>query len=255
MKYGWRYAVQAPEGDPGEGGAGGEGGDPPPPPRTIALDVLPEELRDMSENEIKFFLSKTLSGVKDTNERNRELSARLEALEQTVRTPAREPAAPDPHEGKTLNELILEDPEAAIERVAIAKGWIRGMQEVGTQAGEALFDTLARKIDGFEDHEDDVRKLLRETNAPINKDTVARAFEMVVGRKAIEEKSRSRRAAAQDPAPKPTGGAPKKELPPENDLERQIREAAGKSREQWEALKNEEFEIKVPLSPTTGSRR
>jgi hypothetical protein len=198
----------------------------------------------MSQQEIKFFLNKTLSGMKETNQENRELRDRLVQLESKVNAPP--PEEPDPDDEKPLNELIIENPEKAIERVARERGWIRTMESIGTKTDEALFDTVSARIEGFEEFEDDVRGILRETGAPVTKETISRAYEMAVCRRSLEDRSRKRRELQNAEKTPPDPPKDEKKLPEESELEREIREAHGKTREDWERYKNDDFTIKLP---------
>lgn len=237
MKRWGQYGVREKAEDPGGGGAA-------PTPRSIPVDVLPTEMQDMSEQEIKFFLSRAVDGVSAANARSQELARKLEELERKVAAPP--PEAPDPNDDKPLSDLILEDPEAAVERIARKKGWITSMNAVAGKADESLFSVVAGRIDGFEEYEDAVRNILKETGAPVSETTIKKAFAMAVGERALEEKSRARRAAANSEPAKPAAPSPEKALPSESDLEREIREAHGYTPEKWNQFKNDEFQIKLP---------
>lgn len=242
----WNRIFRRPEGEPGT--EGGAGGDPlPPPPRTIPVDALPEELRDLSERELTFFLSRTLSGVREQNAQNRALAAEVAELRSRVEGTAPRREEEDPHKGKSLAELILEDPEAAIEQVARKKGWIKGMEDVDDKASDALFSSVASKIDDFEEYEDTVREMLRRSNSPINRATIIGAYTMAVGQKAIEGRAKAGRKS-QNPEPPAPPKPPAATRPEESDLEREIREAHGKSPDEWAKHKEGEFAIKLPKS-------
>jgi len=220
---------------------------PPEPPKTLPLDILPPEMQGMSEQEIKFFLSRTLSGVKSTNEENKELKRRMDEMERQIRNPPT-PAAPDPHADKSINELILEDAEAAIEKVARKKGWISAVEASGEKADEALFDTVANKMGpSFAEVEDEVKEVLTSSNAPVNRKSIETAYELVLGRKVREQRALDSRKAQNPENAKPAAPAPASALPEETALEKEIREAHGYSREAWEKYKNDEVEIKIPI--------
>jgi hypothetical protein len=214
---------------------------------SIPLDVLPEELRGMSENEIKFFLSRTLSGVKATNETNAELKAQIAELKGRMdeRPTPVVPKEKDPDDEKPLSELILENPEKAIERVAIQRGWISSLEITGRKADEALFSAVASKIDDFSEFEDDVRNIIKESNAPVNQETIARAYEMAVGKRSLAEKRTARLKDLNAEVVKPDV-KPDVTLPEEGDLERTMREAHGMTREKWEKYKGDSFDVKLP---------
>lgn len=228
-------------GDPGAGGVGD-----PPAPKTISLDVLPDELKDLSEAELKFTLSHMSSGLTRKNSENQELRDRLARLEGKVDKP--EVTAPDPHAGKTLAELIIEDPEAAIEKVALKRGWIHNMTEVSGKADDALFEVIAAKIPDFEQHEDQVRQILKNSGAPVNRETIMGAYTMAVGTHTLQEKAKSRRKAENSEKPAPAKLDMPKDSPAETALEKEIREAHGMTPEKWAKHKEGSFEIKLPVS-------
>lgn len=241
----WNKQYRLQDDEPGDDGKAG--GAETPPSRTIPADILPEEMRDMSEQEIRFFLSRTLSGVRSTNDENKELRQRLAALEGRVNSPP-PPPEPDPNEGKSITELMQEDPEAAIVQVAKKRGWLDGMATISSKADQALFSTVAGKLGSdFVEYEDEVRQVLRDANAPVTEDTIEKAYDMVIGKKTREARALAARKAQNPENAKPTPPEPGTKLPDETELERTIREAHGKSREDWEKNKSDDFGIKLPL--------
>ena len=116
-----------PEGDPPEGDPPKEG-DPPAAPLTISLEALPEDLRDRPEAEIKFLLEHMVNTLGSRNNQVDELKDQIAELRGVVSvTP---PAEPDPNDAKPMEELILEDVDAALDRWAAKRGYVKGMGDL-----------------------------------------------------------------------------------------------------------------------------
>lgn len=233
--------------DPLEAEPEPEGGEPSAEPKMVPLDVIPKELRDMDPNEMKFFLSRTLSGMKEANEANRSLQEQISDLRARIEEKPEPEDEPDPDDDVPLSELIIENPEKAVERIAKQKGWITTLQDTVEKSNDALFDTVARSIDGFEEYEDDVRDALRKSGAPVTRATIVNAYYMMRGKRSVEEESRARREQGNPEKVKPAKEPASKKIPEESDLEREMREAHGMSREDWLKYRSDEFEIKVPV--------
>ena len=111
--------------DVGEGGedptevASKPGGGGPSIPG-LDRNVLPEELRDLSEAEIKFHLNQMVSAVRGQNDKVSALRQELDEIRRGISEKPKEPPRPE----KPLEEEILEDPEAAVVRVLQKRGFI-----------------------------------------------------------------------------------------------------------------------------------
>ena len=234
--------------DPPPGGGGDPPTDPPkggdpPPGSTLSVDSLPEELRGLPEAEVKFHLQQMVAGLKTGNTRRKELEEEIAGL----RKPAEivKPAEPE----KPLEEMILEDPEGAILSVLERTGLVDRFTRVEAQAGESVVLAVASSMGGtFEEHEEDVRKILKDTNVPRTKENVQGALEMVVGRKAIEKQQRDVRATANAILPTDDPPPDSSKLPELSGLEKEIQESSGMTPEEWHKNKAPLEGIKVATS-------
>ncbi len=187
-------------------------GDPPAPPTTISLDALPEDLRNRPEAEIKFLLEHMVNTLGNRNNQVDELKDQIAELRGAVSTLP--PADPDPNDAKPMEELILEDVDAALDRWAAKRGYVKGMGELSERVGEAEFSMVSAGIADFAEHEPAIRKLLKEGNLPANRQNIMGAYTMAVGNAVLDQRARDARAdvggippSKTDPPP-PTGDEP-----------------------------------------------
>ena len=118
------------------------------------------------------------------------------------------------------------------------------------QVGENAFSTVSSKVNNFDEHEDDIRTVLRQSGVAATVENITGALHMVVGRKALEDQGRASRAAATPQIPVEDPPTPSKgKLPELSGLEKEIFDSSDMSREEWHRYKNAEtFDIKVPTS-------
>lgn len=242
---GWpRYRLQSPDDPPG-------GGDPPkdpPPPKTIPVDVLPEELRDRPEAEIKFLLGHMVTAL---GERNNDVDKLKEQVaELSGRNPA-PPPPPDPDADKPLEELILEDTEKALDRYLEKRGYVREVAGISEQVGETTFALVASELDDFEEHEDAVRKILSVGKLAPTKKNILGAYTMALGQKQLAEKQRTGRRGTGSipPSNAPPVPDPNKDDPKLSNLELEVMRAHGiKDPKVWANMRDNPPEIKLRTS-------
>lgn len=223
---------------PGVGGTPGT-----PTPRVVPEDVLPEQLRGRTPQEQKFILGQLAQTVQAQAARLKE----LEALPRGIARPV--PVEEDEKPKKPIEERILEEPEAVIAEV-VRKLYGPTVERLEGGVEEVVESTSAREYDDWEDVKDDVNALLREAKAPKTKANINLAYETVIGRRTLQQR-RQARAAVLNPDI-PIEGAPKSKLPELTGLEKEIFEASGMTREDWEKMADSSnLEIKVP----TGKKR
>lgn len=215
-------------------------------PTGISRDLLPTDMQNMSEQEIKFTLGRLVSAVTTGNEQLQTVRAELAAAKAIPAAPAE----PDPHEGKTLTEVMDEDPEAGIMQVLKNKGLLdRFDQSIDTMSG-LVMDGVKSQIADFGEYEEDIKKILVESgvNNP-TKDQYVGAYTMAVGSKVISDKAIAARAALTPEIPASGDIEEDKVFEPfKTDLEKEIFGASGLSRERYEKLKDPtEFDVKVPI--------
>jgi hypothetical protein len=245
---GWpRYRLQSPDDPPG--------GDPPkgdpPPPKTIPVDVLPEELRDRPEAEIKFLLGHMVTALGERNNTVDDLKTQVAELRNKVGNSPPPPATPDPDADKPLEELILEDTEKALDRYLEKRGYVREVAGISEQVGETTFALVAAEIDDFEEHEDAVRKILEVGKLAPTKKNIMGAYTMALGQKQLAERGRTGRRGTGSipPSNAPPAPDPNKAEPKLSALEQEVMRAHGvKDPAVWAAMRDNPPEIKLRTS-------
>lgn len=174
--------------DPGQGdgvdaGGSGEGQGAP---ATIPADALPEVLRGRQPAEIKMILEHTVSAVRQAADENRRLREELETARRGGSGPTPSGDKGDAKPKKPLEELILEDPEAAIAMV-VEKRFGKSFTELESGVGEAVFDSLRSREPSFADYEDEVREALRRGGLPAKREHIMGAFLMAAGQRALQQ--------------------------------------------------------------------
>ena len=237
--------------EPVEGDPPAEGGGAPPaePPEiAIPLSSLPEDMRNMSIPEIQFSLGRLVTTIKSQGENNERL--RQELQDAKALPPA--PPEPDPHEGKTLQEIFEEDAEAGVMHVLQKRGMLQRFDSTVGVVGELVVDQVAASVAGFKGYEVEVKDILKESGVVgenVTREAVLGAYTMAVGARTLKEKS-SRDRELQNPET-PTGDPPEptSDLPELVGLEKEIFVSSGMTRERYEAMKADDVEIKTPISP------
>lgn len=231
------------------GSQGGTGGAQPDvvhgSPTGLSVDILPETLRGKPASEVKFILQNMVNATKQTAslvEENRKLKSQIESR------PKDEPA--ETKDQRPLEELILEDPEAAVAAI-VEKRFGKDISTLRDGYGESMFHAVRAEIPDFREHEDTVRDILRESGSPNSKENIMGAYLMAVGQTTIEEKRR--RKQEQDNLE--TSGAGKQgeeedSKPQLTQLESEIARGLGLTDSEYMAEKEKytkgTFEIKVP---------
>lgn len=262
MKWPFDRLMEKPPGDGGDPGSGADppkdppadppkGGDPPkdpPPPATISVDVLPAELRDRPEAEQKFLLEHMVTGLASRNTEVEALKLQLAELTGTVNA-NKAPPEPDPHEGKTMEELMLEDSDAALDRYMEKRGYVKAFTGLESRVDSAEYSMVAADIDDFEEHREAVDLLLKEGKLAPTRANVRGAYTMVIGAEALKAKELVRREAGNT---LPPSSPP----PPEGDdveavfvssLEEEIATSHGMSAKEWkESQADVPMKLKLP---------
>lgn len=222
----WNRVLLEEEGEGGgSGGAGGDGGDPPKdPPQSIPLDALPEDLRGLKPEQLRRTLDAMASALSTRNADVRTLRERLDQLEKGKKEPE-PPKKPSLPEGKTLKDLMMDDPDAAaahIRETTIAEIEERfGDRFSRVEAGvsQSTLRGLKSEYDDWDEHQDAVMSVIKENGIerPTSGDLES-AYLMVVGHKALEAKRAASTKKAQlveKPTPAGDGGEKRKrELTP-----------------------------------------
>lgn len=252
----WPFNRLMESGDPGGGGADPpkdppSGGDPPgdpPEPQTIALDVIPEELRNRPAAEVKFLLDHMASSIGERNNLVEDLRSQLAEAKATPPAPE-DVKEPDPNENIPMEELILSDPDAAIERYLEKKGYVSAVGQLSAQVGETTFAMVAQTIPDFKEYEEGIREILKNGNLPMTEVNITGAYKLALADKVIADRGRDLRAAGgAEPPSLPTPPEPPKDSGTLSDLEKEIMVAHGVTDEaEWASLRDTPPEIKVPV--------
>lgn len=224
----------------GQSGSSGTGNEPP----KIPLDVIPEQLRSLSESQIRFHLGQMTAALTATNAKNKQLEERLKEKDRPV--PKREPDLPVAP-AKPLGDRLLEEPEAALEdwfgrRAAPV---IKELEALREQVGQTTISTVRTQFPDWDEHEEKVMELLGES--PRTQENIAGAYAMSVGLKAIEDRARARRGAdGGSETPAPDGGAPAKKDYAKTALSEEIRVGLGQTEEEYYEKYRKPMAVKVP---------
>lgn len=255
MRWWEHWTLQDGAGDSGDGGGGGDPpvGDPPlegdPPPaglETIPRSALPEGLRDRSESEITFLLEHTITGLASRNNEVDQLKTELAELRGEVN--AAPPPEPDPDDAKPLAELMLEDPEKALDRWARKKGYVPAMESLSNRVGEAEFGMIRTEIEGFADAETDVRELLTKSKIPATREGIMGAFQLVLGQEVLADRARAARdVSGSIPPSNPPAPDPEGDPPALSDLETEIMHGHGiTDPAEWIKHRDTPLEVNLP---------
>lgn len=232
-----------PGGEPGDQSGdvpGGESGDT----GTSGLrpDVLPDFLRGRSEQEIKFYLNQAFTSVESQQEQIRQLRQELEQAKTTPTAPEREP---DPDDERPLEELMLENPDKALERWARDRGLLDRFDELDSRMGRVAFRLVEDEFPGAKKYRSEIQDILQKANSPINEATITMAFKMLKGEEALEEqKKQVRKQMNNDPPKAPDDSGPK--TPQMTDLERTFAKAQGLTDEEFVKYRDEELSVRLP---------
>lgn len=225
-------------------------GAPGPAPRVIPEDVLPEQLRGRTPQEIRFILGQMATSVATQTQRIKDLEAAQARPLPGIAAPVAAPGSGDGRPAKPIEERILEEPkEVILEVVRELIGPTAARLETGLE--EVTESLSARDYDDWSEVKDDVYALLREAGAPKTKANIEMAYDTVIGRRARVAR-RLAVAAANNPDI-PHGDAPPVRQAPElTGLEKEIFESSGMTREQWDKMgDSSSLDIRVP----TGKRK
>lgn len=173
-----------PKGGAGDSGVGG-----------LPLDVLPEPMRGMPANQIKFILQNATTAVQNTAKENRRLQAQLEELQKgggKKRGPGRPPKQADTgqddggDEGEDDFESMMKtNPKQAIA-MAVQEAFGQEIGSLREGVGDVYFSQMRQEFPDFKDHEDTVREIIETQQVPANKDNLRGAYLMAKGHAAVQ---------------------------------------------------------------------
>jgi hypothetical protein len=238
--------------DPAGGGQpGGGGGTPDPSPQGIPVDVLPESLRGLPADRIKFTLDTLVKSVTATNERNKRLEEENRTLKTTPQPRKDTPPSDDGKPRKALADRLLEEPEAALDEYFSrrAGAYSDKIDELNRRLGDTEVDIVRRTVPDFDDVQDDVFDILDKSGTPRTKEALMGAYTMILGQQALEQRMLDQRKAlggserpAPDSQPDPTPKYSKTSLTEE------IRVGLGLSEEEYydKHANANSFNVKVP---------
>jgi hypothetical protein len=205
----------------------------------ISYESMPETLRSAlvgkSATEQKTILTGVLSALQRANSEN-------ELLRQQIATAAKPPEPQAPV--KPLEERIYEDPEGVIKEV-IERHYGSQFSTVSSMAGEGVYGSLSLQYPEVVEKRESINELLQAAGAPPTRDNILGAYQMVLGREALENR---RTTAAQAMNPEiPQGGPAAPAAPQLSTLEDEIRRGMGMTAEDYVKYRGDYFEIKVPV--------
>lgn len=214
--------------------------------KSIPIDVLPEDLQGRSPAEIKFLLGRMSESLVNSNATSKDLKERLAQLEESVKNPPK-PKEPDPDDDISDEELIVKNPEKAISRILERKGVTKQFENLGSQVSEATFSLVGSKIPDFNEYEEDVRNILKSSKSPVDEAHILGALKMAVGDRFLADKAKNARKSGSLETPKDDESLGKPKFGELSGIEKEIFDASGLSREDYERYKTDEYmEVKVP---------
>ncbi len=255
MKRWNKYLIQEGEPDPVGGPEGDPPSDPPKegdppkdPPKdtTIPLSVLPEDLRDRPEAEVKFLLEHMITSLGSRNNEVEELKDQIAEFRGAVSV--QPPSDPDPDEEKSMEELMLENAEKAMDRWARKRGYVDEIGSLSGRVGEAEFSMVAAEVGDFADHEDRVRAILKDGKVPANRISILGAYKLALGEKVMEDRARDARANSGSIPPSPSDPPkPEEDAPKLSELETEIMHAHDITDPAvWAKHRDTPIEVKLP---------
>lgn len=209
----------------GQGAADGGVGDAPKeepkapaPPPGLSEDILPEILRGRPASEIQARLSQAFELLPTLAEQNKTLKEQIENLSKAP------PKPPEPE--KDLKDLILDDPETAVDRVVSAKYGDR-FANLGKQVAEMTISHVGAQLPDWEEHKELTTKILHESGSPINEANIKAAYHMAYGRAALEKRIREQQQQQNVVDSDAPGKTSDPGTPPPTDLEREVASVLG----------------------------
>ncbi len=226
--------------------AGGSGGKAPEPPTPVLVpeDVLPEQLRGKSPEEVREALNKAFQSTDQLNV----LTQRLANLEGRIAAPAPTPTpANPPAPEKPLSELIYEDPEAAI-RNTVAKMLGTQINNVNSFMEDTASTLVRQELTDFDQYKDRVDSILNATKAPRTKENLRGAYMMARGEASLDAERRAAAKRIATPEPTVNGNDPKRAKEPKiSDLESQVMRQMGITDvKEYLKYRDGDFDVKVP---------
>ncbi len=225
----WQFQeLRDEEGEGGEGGTGGEAGEEiPKEPISFGEEIIPEELKGRSPEEIKLLLSQMPRVVKAQKDEIDYLKSQSLSAHQPPANMSVEPAGPT----KSFEELLDEDPRAAM-KLFVEEEYGATIGDLQNRVGEGEFGRIKSMNPGFDEYEEDVRTLLNQSKTPATEANILGAYAMAKGQRELVKEQQMRRLADSTtpaaPAPDDKGKAP--ELSP---LQDEVRGAMGLSAEDY----------------------
>lgn len=235
----YRLMEEPPEGGGDPGGGGGD----PPEPITFSADVIPEEFRDRPAAEVKFLLQHMATGIGQRAQEVEDLRSQLADVKSKIPEVVVEP---DPKDEIPLEELMLTDAPAAIERFLKETGYKKAIGSMDERLGNAEMRALEADLPGFKERKEDVVKILESGKLPQTENHIRAAYDIVRGREAITAEGIELREGITEP-PSPAAPDVKEEAGTLTDLEREIMRAHGVTDEaEWIEARDKPIEVKVP---------
>ena len=219
----------------------------PAEPQVIPRDVLPEELRNQSDENVKMYLDAMRQGLTTRQAENDQLRQEL-AYARTAAVPAH--AVPDiePVEElskEDLQQLILDDPMKALDWYAEKKfgPQFRGVESV---AGEGAYAAASRRWSDFDEMEPTVRELIGRSGQMPSPALIETAYVQAQGMVRVQEKKDALAKASVATKPSPPG--PTDKTPSLTKLQEEIAAASGMTKEEMIQFKDaDEMTMEVPL--------
>ena len=218
-----------------------------PEPQVVPRDVLPEELRDQSDANVKMYLDAMRQGLTTRQAENDQLRQEL-ADARAGAVPAH--AVPDiePVEDlskEDLQQLILDDPMKALDWYAEKKFGPR-FRKTESIAGAGAYASAHQRWSDFKDVEPTVRELIGRSGQMPSPELIETAYVQAQGMLRVQEKQDALAKASVATKPSPPG--PTDKAPSLTKLQEEIAAASGMTKEEMLEFKDaDEMTMEVPL--------
>lgn len=221
--------------NPGGAGAGGKQAVPPNNPNALPVELLPPEMRNMSQEQIR----QALAAVPTLVKRAKDLAAENETLKKQT-TPTPEPKAKQ----KDLNQLIYEDPEGAVDQVLQSKYGQR-FQRLEQQANDTAFILAERQYPEISEYRTEIESILEATGVEPTVENITGALAMAVGQKTIADRRAA--AVAADNIEPSAGGSGDERKPKVDKIEEEFARMMGFSNERYAELRDRGNYMDIPV--------
>ena len=170
---------------------------------SIKRSELPEEMRGKTSAEISSMWGAATRVLQSKNVETDSLNNRIAQLESQALEQGAPPAEPDPDADVDLKELMLDDPERAMD-IMLNRRYSTTVNRLEKGIGETELIKASRSIGAdFDEHEDAVRLILSQQSGPVTEGAVHGAYLMARGAASVQKDKAAAKLSLETPEPTP----------------------------------------------------